>query len=245
MNLQCADFWGNVGAYCHQINDNCLLVTTPLNFPDNTPVNLFVSEHDGQFTLSDDGDTLMRLHGVGLGKNPRLQSSLKRRAMQCDGDLDSGALIFRSTDLRKAYENFLKSMIEIVNYELENTALEDERLLAISEVVAALQRRNPDTAIEYDVHVIGSTGARHRFPIKAGNRLIDVTFPHHQSTGAILRKVADIEKLGAMEPLIVVDDTNNYELSVREGSLIGTFVPAMLLSTLKRESAPLDLYLSS
>ena len=242
MTINCSDFFKFTGAHCHQIDGNSLLVSTPLNFPDASPVNLIVCESNGKFIISDDGDTLMRLHGLGLTGNTRIANSLRKRAMQCNGDLKNGELVFESKDLRQAYENFLRSMIDIINYELEVTAIEEAIDLAIDVVVSAIERRNQNVKFDYDVNVKGSTGLFHRFPLKAGNRLIDFTLPHSRSTGSILRKVADIEKAGGMAPLVIVDDTEKYEVAKREASLIGTFVPSILLSTLKAENYPIDLY---
>jgi hypothetical protein len=242
MNIACNDILKLMGTHCQSIGNEHLLISTPLNFIDNTPINVFVSKNNDTFIITDDGDVLMRLHGLGLGSNPRLFSSIEKRVISHNGFMDNGRIVFHSNVLREAYANYLLAIIEILNYELENTSLENEKILAINEVINAIQRRNPNAFIETDVIIEGSTGSKLKFPIKAGNRLIEVTFPHHRSTGSILRKIADVEKGGFMEPLVIVDDTSNYESAMRESSLIGTFVPSMLLSTLKSENSPLNLH---
>lgn len=241
MSITCQDFSLMVGAHCHQISDNTLLISSPLSFPDMTPINVYVERYGSQFLITDDGDTLMRFHAMGFGDNPRLQGSLNTRARAHGGELVNGCLEFRSESLREAYASFIRAMIEMIQYELENTALPTEKLLAINEVVAEIARRNPSASIERDVSVSGTTGASYKFPIRAGGRLVDVTRPHHQSTGAILRKVSDVEIAGARAPLVIIDDSEGPDPAKRELSLIGRFVPAMLLSALKSGAAPLDL----
>jgi hypothetical protein len=183
----------------------------------------------------------MRLHGLGFGDNSRLASSLDRRAKDHNGALVNGCLTFTAPSVRESYANYLKVMLDIINFEYEHTALPENKVTAINDVVVELQRRNPGCVIERNVRIKGTTGASYTFALKAGDRLIELTTPHHQSTGSILRRVADIEKAGAMPPLIIVDDTSDMNRGAREASLIGAFVPSMLLTTLKAEDAPLDL----
>ena len=241
MNISCQKFYNDIGAHCHPVSESVLLVSTPLVFPDNTPVNFYAETHGNTVIITDDGDTLMRLHGIGLGNNPRLADSLDKKAKHHNGALLNGCLTFTAKSVRESYANYLKTMLDIINYEYEHTALTEEKITAINDVVVELQRRNPGCAIEHNVSIKGSTGASYTLALKAGDRLIELTTPHHQSTGAILRRVADIEKAGAMPPLIIVDDTGDMNRGAKEASLIGAFVPSMLLTTLKAEHSPLDL----
>lgn len=241
MKIDCQQINEELGVHCHPLSENTLLVSTPFCFSDNSAINMYVEVDGDSHVVTDDGNTLMRFYGIGMGENSRLATSLDRRAKLYNGNLIHGRLVFSAHSLREAYTNFLKTMIEIVNYELEHASLSETKASAINDVVTEIQRRNPGCQIERDISLTGFTGAKYLFPLKADDRVIAITSTHHQSTGSILRKVADIGKVGNQPPLVVIDDCENPKQGEREALIIETSAPCMLLSDLKTGNAPIQL----
>jgi len=241
MNIDCQKIHKELGVYCHPLSNKTLLVSTPFCFSDNSAINVYIEISGDSHIVTDDGNTLMRFYGIGMGENSRLAKSLDNRARLHEGGLINGRLVFSAPSLREAYTNFLRTMIDIINYEGEHAAISENKASVINDIVVELQRRNPGCRVERDVLLVGYTGARYTFPLKADDRVIAITSTHHQSTGSMLRKVADLEKGGIQLPLVIVDDSAGEDQGAREASLIGNYVPCTLLSDLKSSDAPLRL----
>lgn len=243
MKLDCQKIHDEIGLYCHRLDEKTLLVSTPLCFADNSVINFYI-ETDGKCNvITDDGNTLIRFHSIGLGGNSRLASSLNNRASHHDGKLIDGRLVFMSNSIREAYTNFIKTMIELINFELEHAAVSENHASLINRVINELERRNPGCHIQHDVSLAGYSGRVYPFPIKADDRVIAITTPNHQATGSMLRRVADIEKAGNQSPLVIVDDTVDAVRGRLEASLLATLVPCMLLRDLMSEDSPVTLKL--
>lgn len=243
MALSCFETMKGLGFECSLVGEGVLAVCTPISLPDQTPVYVYAREVGGTIELTDDGDTMMHLLGIGLFDNKRLASSVERRIAHHGGALEDGAVVVRCLQhqMQPAFESYLRALLEIIDYERELTAVGSEVASLINDVVAHLARRNPDARIEYDVTVAGTTGHTYRFPLKAGDTLIDTARPHHQSTGAILRKSADVEAVGHSRPLIIIDDRENLLGAQREAAIINSLASTMLFSALEHGSSPLQL----
>lgn len=241
MKIDCQKINQEIGVYCHPINDETLLVSTPLYFSDNSAINVYIKSCGDLHIVTDDGNTMMRFYGLGMGNNSRLATSINKRAEDHKGSLVDGCLVFSAPSIREAYSNFLKTMTDIINYEEEHAAISESKASVINDIVTELERRNPGCQVQRNVSLVGYTGRRYIFPLKADDRVIALTFAHHQSTGSMLRKIADLVKNNNEPPLIVIDDSGSEDQGEREAALIGNYFSCMLMSNLKSEDAPLNL----
>lgn len=241
MALTCSEIIPDLGLRCRQVNANTLAVCTPLDFPDHTPIQLYVVESNNTLELTDDGDILMHLHGIGLFDNKRLSNAVSKRAQRNNAAFINGEIkmIANRNHLHSAFSDYLKLILDIIDYEQETTAISDDTAEFISDVVAQIQRRNPSLNVKRDAILEGTTGMKHRYPLMVNNTPIDVTRPHHQSTGAILRRAVDIEKAGIANPLIIIDDRESRDRAEQEETLISMLCRTMLYSRLAHGDEPI------
>lgn len=242
MAIACSNLLPNLGIHCHQASDRVLHICTPVNFPDQTPVYLFLVEQEDGYLLTDDGDTLMHLRGVGLFENPRLENSIAKRASLYGLSFEDGKIQCKTgtEGLQKMFSQYLQVMLEVIKFEREIQSIDDSRAIRIAELVAIIERRNPSDEIKRDVKIKGLSGNDYLYPLMVQDTPIDIVTPNHQSTGSVLRRAADIEKGGALDPLIIIDDSQDLNRAQKERIMISSLCRTTLLSELQHGNSPIS-----
>lgn len=236
--LTCENLSKEIGFQCRDLGSH-LAVCTPLTHADKTPIHLYFGEQE----ITDDGNTLLHFHGLGLFDRPRLASAIENRVVAAGGEMRNGEILVKneSDDWVGTFGKSIAIIQGLLDY--ENQLLEEtvDQTARIEEVVEAIERRNPGVGIERNPLISGITHNVYRFDLKAHDTLIDLIRPHGRTTGSALRKAADVEKADYQPPLVILDDTDAYEAAKRESTILSTLVRTMLLSELKHGSGPIQL----
>ncbi|WP_176947583.1 DUF1828 domain-containing protein [Variovorax sp. NFACC27] len=228
---------------CREVKDlhggTALEIATPFSLIDGSPIVLYIAEESQQLLISDNGDTVMHLSGLGL-------------------DIDHGA---RLNKLREVVSPFGLTLSRVGDF---RTLVQPERapfsfaqavsgLLAVSQWANAQMNekqpghdlaaeaepfiiaRNPNAYFQRHAQVSGASGSVHEFAFRHGSDLIDVIPPKATSCGTALRKAGDVQNGPAgmdLHPLVIVDDRAFPDRAQHEIGILGAFTRAMPMTRL-------------
>ena len=100
-----------------------------------------------------------------------------------------------------------------------------------------LRASNPTALIVHRPVVMGHSGREHEFHFEFDGALVDAAKPRGQSTGAILRKAADVNNAGNEKRiLVVIDDRIDDDKAKTETDILSTMVSVVPFTTLARQS---------
>lgn len=191
-----------------------LEIGTPFSLPDGSAINLYVLPvGDSHIEISDNGDTLAHLSGMGIdvwqpARFRGLREAIAKEAIGFESRGDF-RLIAQQKNAALAFAKFVTGILAINSWasgQLNVSA--PERDLA-AEAEPYIVARNPSDIIVRHPHVKGASRAEHVFDFRHGLDLIDVITPSPQSTGGVMRKVGDVCNgpfADPYSPLIIVDD---------------------------------------
>lgn len=235
--MDCLTLFKTIGIECAKVNDTYVL-SSPTSFSDGSPMNIYIKEEGDALRFSDDGDTMFSLNANGLHMTDgRKFNYLSDHA----GDFnimisDNGAFTSFApiASAGKVASNFLAFYAFVADWERKALAIGNEESSFIDKVITDLRARFPNASIvERPEEIYGASGAGYKFDVKMDERYVDIISAHSNSTGAMLRKAADINKSGdGNQMLVIIDDSKNPDKAEIESLILNDYCPTMMASSL-------------
>lgn len=228
---------------CRKVSDlhgqDALEIGTPFSLHDGSAVVLYLIPHGSHHLISDNGDTLAHLSGMGLDvwhssrmKAIRERARLHNVTLNQAGDLRCLAVPEQTPFMFAKMVSGVLAVADWAAQELD--AIPTEKDLA-AEAEPYIIARNPGWQLERRKAVIGASHTKYHFAFRHGTDLIDVIAPSAQATGGVMRKAGDVLNgpfAEGMSPLIIVDDRDEPGRAHQEISIIGSMARAMPFSRL-------------
>lgn len=239
--MSCDNLIQRLGFDCRPLTESVVSVATPFSFADGEAIGFYLEERPSEIVVSDNGDTLFHLRGVGLDLSDRRRWKPFRQIAECHGFelLDSGEIRAAAEPLSSSQlvARYVATMLSIAALEREQLGLPEEIDQFIQEVEFYLHAWRPDAELSHSPSVKGMSGRLHRFDFQFDGTLIDAARPHSNKTGAILRKAADLSLAGLKTPImIVMDDRDDTERVKVETDILSSMVSVLALSQLIRNA---------
>lgn len=190
-----------------------LEIGTPFSLPGGAAINLYLMQVGEHILISDNGDTLMHLSGMGIDvwQPARLRSLRDEMAPHGLTLTDAGDFRTVSTFEKSAwtFANAISALLAVNHWAHRQMRSEPQERDLAAEAEPYIVSRNPALYFEKNPKVRGASRSEHKFDFQHGDEIIDVINPHPVSTGMVLRKIGDISNgpfLGDRTTLVIVDD---------------------------------------
>ncbi len=199
-----------------------LIVTTPQIFASGDPARFWVREDFNKLLFDDYGFTHNSV-SLSLPNPDNAMEVIKQQLDKLDTQIiiDDFALI-RHVDkahLNLAIKEYLDIFSLLTNYQ-PKTAQHQDIMQILDSIYAYLARKYH--SIEQKVKYKGLSGIEHKFAFQADNTLIDFAKPNSKTTGALLRKIHDVQTVyNDKEFSIVLDDTDERQFN-KESRILST-----------------------
>ena len=242
--MSCEGLVRRLGYECREVGDGIIAVATPFTFPDGEPIQFFLDENDGRIVVHDNADTIAHLMGMGWDLSDRKKWKTLKNTVEAFGyDLaDSGVIVGRNIKTLEIgfIANYIAAMLAVVDMEREYLGLSDEQIAFVEEVEMYLRASKPSAPLIYRPKIVGHSGREHEFHFEFDGSFVDAAKPRGQSTGAILRKAADVNNAGNEKKIIVViDDRIEYEKAKTETDILSTMVSVLPFTMLSKQGLTL------
>lgn len=219
----------------------CVEIGTPFSLPDGSAINLYIIQHGTHVRISDNGDTLFQLHGMGLDvwQGNRF-ASLRDHAATLNLHLDQSGELFTMAQTEYAAAGFavaMAGMIGISQWASEKLGDQPSKVDLASKLEPFIVARDPSAVFVRKPAVRGASKVEHVFDFQHGTDLIDVISANPISTGGVMRKVGDVNNgpfAAGRSPLIIVDDTQDVERAASEIGILSSITRVMAASDLMR-----------
>lgn len=210
---------------------------TPFAFADGAAINVYAIPHGDTLELTDNGDTMLHLTGMGMAAWHKSKLAL----LQCS--IEPHGLAFTEQGEIKAYGNadhaalliaqFISGVLAVAQMERAALGVPDKADNLADEVEMLLRSWKPKLTLVRAPHVKGISGHEYDFDFMFGDELVDVLVPHHSATGGVMRKLGDVLSApGQQKALVIVDDRAEPERAETELQIIAMLARAMPLSKL-------------
>jgi hypothetical protein len=216
-----------------------LEIGTPFSMPGGAAINLYLMPLNRHVLISDNGDTLMHLSGIGIDVwNPSRMRSLREMVLPYGLSLsDAGDFKMISTEESAAskFATTITALLAINHWATTQLNVEPKTYDLAAEAEPYIVARNPSLPIKLNPKVRGASASEHTFNFLHGNELIDIITPYPVSTGMELRKIGDVSNgpfLGGKSLLVIIDDRFEPLRAQSELAMLGATVRAQLFSSL-------------
>lgn len=216
-----------------------LEIATPFSLPGGTPVVLYILEHGTHVLISDNGDTLFHLSAVGLDMSHGMRQRGLRDllapygvSLTSDGDL---RVLAQPNHAPFCFARAITGLIALAAWASEQLNEPSEEVDLVDEAIPYIVARAPEADLVRKQRVKGASSINYTFDVRHGNDLIDVIRASAQSTGGVMRKVADVLNgpfTNGWNPLVIVDDRKDAERATSEIGILGSITRALPFSTL-------------
>lgn len=235
--MTCDALFEKLGFECRKRSEGVYRVSTPLSFSDGEPIALYLKDNGVSVFISDNANTLFHMRAIGLDLGDRkkwrgVDQIVKTFGMTLEhsGEVTGFA---KSNAAAGLVSRYLGAMLAIADLEREMIGITQEVSEYIDEVEGHLRLWRPGDEFARGVKAKGHSGREHSFHFKLGADLIDAARPRSQSTGAILRKAADIQNSAStFSVLVVMDDRDDPERASAETDILSTLVKVLPFSRL-------------
>ena len=223
----------------------CLEIGTPFSLPDGSAINLYITIAGNEMLkISDNADTLFQLGGMGLDvwQNSRLHA-LRELMSRNQMTVGKKGDVYLITSVKKAASGFARSITGLLALSAWAAQHLQPTALSAIDIVAQMEpyiiARNPTAFYRKNPHVQGASNTGYNFDMQHGNDLIDIIGPSAQATGAVMRKVGDVQNgpfAEQLSPLIIVYDLDDSARATNEISILGSVTRAMPASRLIQQT---------
>lgn len=239
--MTCERLIQHLGFECRELSPAVISVATPFSFADGEAIGFYVEDRPNGVVVSDNGDTLFHLRGLGFDLSDRRRWRPFRQIAELHGFKlnDSGeiAAITPREAISQLVAKYIAAMLDIVDLEREQLGMSEEIDQFIQEVEFHLHAWKPQAGLMHLPTVKGMSGRLHTFHFEFDGMLVDAARPHSNKTGAILRKTADLGLAGMTTPiLIVMDDREDQERVRVETDILSSMVSVLAFSQLIRNA---------
>lgn len=242
--MSCENLIEHLGFECRQIDSSVISVSTSFSFADGEIINFYIQDKREEVVVTDNGDTLFHLRGVGLDLSDRRRWRPYRQIVAAHGfELeDSGVIIGKSStnQVSQLVANYISAMLDIVNLEHEQLGIPEEIDHFIEEVEFYLRAWKPSGNIVRLPVLTGMSGKSHTFHFELDGTLIDAAKPNSNKTGALLRKLTDISLAGLnRSSIVVMDDREDPERAEIETKILTSMTAVLSFGQLIRNAGNL------
>lgn len=211
--------------------DGMLSVTTPQTFISGDPVSFYIRQDYDNFIFEDHG---RNLHSLELSlPNPSMASKIvKNQLSKFENSIVFDGYGFKrvvdESERMGAISEFISLFSLLTNYQ-PKSVLEQNKDLILENVFNYLRKKYDKVETEYSVK--GLSGTQYQFDFLADDTLVDFTNPHPNATGALLRKIHDVQNLTneEFEFRIIIDD-KNPKIANKESKILSSVANTMPLS---------------
>jgi hypothetical protein len=219
-----------------------LEIGTPFSLLDGTAIVLYVIPAPGDsLVISDNGDTLMHLSGIGVDVSHGARLNKLRDVVQPFGmtltNQGDFRVLARAPQAAFSFAQAVSAMLAVSNWASGQINEKPELHDLAAEAEPFIVARNPNALLIRKKSVMGASNTMHEFAFQHGSDLIDVIPPKASRTGASLRKAGDVQNgpMGMdLHPLIIVDDRTDHDKAEHEIAILGSLTRAMPMSRLMR-----------
>jgi hypothetical protein len=218
-----------------------LEIGTPFSMPDGSAINLYLMPAGRHILLSDNGDTLAHLSGMGLDvwqamrlRSLRDAASTHKLTLTDSGDFQ---MLARPEHAAFSFAQAITGLLAISNWASGQMKIEAKEHDLVAEAEPYIVARNPTANFIKRPKIRGASSAEHVFDFQHGNDLIDVISPNAASTGGVMRKVGDVINgpfLLNLTPLIIVDDRQDPKRANNEIGILASLARAQTFTSLTR-----------
>lgn len=223
---------------------DALYVSTPVLLPGGSPLDFFLTEHDGYIHITDDGLTLFKLRGLGYTLvDRRSQRGIASLAEASGLELDdTGAVIGTAKPEHVVHlgQKIQLFIARIVDWEREHFDSSDSNLSLADEVERLMRGKAPNLPIIQAPTIKLSSGDEISFMFLWGTKYVDAMAPAAQSTSARLRKAIQVMRDVDfdLDTLFIVDDRFKPDAATNEVSLLAQVAPAIRLTDFEKHYSP-------
>ena len=188
-------------------------VGTPFSLPDGSAINVYLSNLGNHVLLSDNGDILFQLNGMGIDIwQPMRLKGIRDLALRHNIHLSENGdfrVISKSENTSSAFALMISGLLAVSHWAGDHLNIESEEHDIVSEAEPYIIARNHNLICKRKVRIQGASKAIHEFDFQHGNELIDVISPSAVATGGVMRKIGDVVNgpyADDTTQLIIVDD---------------------------------------
>jgi len=213
-----------------------LEIGTPFSLADGCAINVYIGPcADGWVKVSDNGDTLFQVNGMGLdvwhpSRLRTLRDLLSRNKLTIGKQGEIHALCV-ATDAALVFANVVSGLLLVADWAAQQMG-EDEQ--SAPDLAAELEpyiiARQPGAEHRRNVKVLGASNTEYEFDMQHGRDLIDVIPAHQTSTAFAMRKAGDVQNgpfIPGLAPLFIVDDRKDRNRAMSEISILGAITRAV------------------
>ncbi|ACT50723.1 DUF1828 domain-containing protein [Methylovorus glucosotrophus] len=218
-----------------------LEVGTPFSLPDGSAINLYLVPASNQILISDNGDTVAHLSGMGLDiwqqrrlKSLRDAASNHKLCLTDEGDFRALAT---NENASFVFAQVITGLLAVSQWAAHQMNVEVKEHDIAAEAEPYILARSPNARFIKNPKVMGASRALHTFDFQHGNELIDVISANPLSTGSVMRKVGDVTNgpyIEGLSPLIIVDDRIDSFKARNEMSILASIARTQPFSILTR-----------
>ena len=247
MVLACHSILERMGFECRQIEPGAIGVDTPFSFEDGEVVGFYLQEAPNQrIQLTDNADTIAHFMNRGFPMEDRRRwRSISDLASTFDFALSGDGMLMAADSvdrLPSLVARYLGLMHGVMEWEISRIPLPDDVAQLADEIELHLRRRNLGIEIRRNPQITGATGRSYTFDLEADGVVIDGVTPDSKRTGAVLRKVLDVERgPSELRPLLIMDDRKDPERARMETLIISSVARVLSMTRLTHDDTPLDL----
>lgn len=224
----------NLGFYTREFEET-LCITTPQTFSSGDPVSFYVTQDHDQIVFDDYG---LNIHSLELSlPNPKeAKRIIGQQLNKFQNEIQfNGHNIVRRVevdDKTKALSEFISLFSYLTNYK-PKTNSEVDRDLILEDIFLYLRKTHD--SIKYNHSIEGISGTEYRFDFLADETLIDFTSSHYSATGALLRKIHDVQNLVKtdFDFEVFIDDSDKVKAR-KEAKIISSIANVIPLSVVNR-----------
>lgn len=218
----------------------CLEIGTPFSLPDGSAINLYITmAGDNMVKISDNGDTLFQLGGMGVdiwqaARLAALRDTMAKHRMAI-GKQGEIFILSQSAHAANGFALAITGLLALAAWAAEHLKAQPQAVDMLAQLEPYIIARNPAAAYSRNPRVKGASSTEYSFDLLHGTDLIDIIGPSAQATGAAMRKAGDIQNgpfADNLSPLFVVYDLVDSERAMSEISILGSVARAMPASRL-------------
>lgn len=214
--------------------DGMLSITTPQTFASGDPVSFYIRQDHDRFIFEDYG---RNIHSLELSlPNPKLASTVVRNQLsKFHNEISFDGYSFTRTvkinEKMEAISEFLSLFSLMTTYQPKNT-IEQNKDLILEDIFNYLRKQYDEIKPDYSIK--GMSGTEYQFSFLADDTLVDFATAHSNTTGALLRKIHDVQNISRddYDFRIIIDD-HNSNIAKKESKILSSVANMVPLSTIQ------------
>lgn len=216
---------------------NLISITTPHTFASGDPVHFYLQKRKGQLILDDYGMNLNSFQ-LSLPMPEKASRIIKQKLHEFDNKIQfDGYHITRfiqPNEHAQAMSEIMTLFGTLTNFQPKTTHEQDKNII-LHDIMIYLKDKYEN--IQPNYHTKGVSGTQYEFDFLADKTLIDFIPAHFNSTGAVLRKILDINQVyDEYDYRIIINDKDKQQAQ-KEAKIIMPLAKVVPLSLIQKRVA--------